>query len=985
MNKSDFISDAVALDLGKSGVKVAETLEIEVGNEWWRLINSENTSTVQVFQNRQKTAPIISGGQLHLGEWQKKIGPAGHNYNMRTFPTAFMAYKETGEGMSPYYVTVYQNKTDGKVPFCKVFNAQSELVNTITSPYGASSYSLRNGFWDHVNQRILSVVLISNTRWTFWSNLDGTIFAYAGQTSGDCDFGYGQPKVFPETPECIYILFKQNNVLKIKKITPTLGMNAHSLAISTTTSSGSTSISVASCRPSEADVFYSRKHESVGVAWVDTTTGNLFYALESEDWGTAHFVSQVTAEDGVSLYSFGNLVLPTSLEGGGEYFIAGLRKKTNGDIVRPTGYTFPTNLSIMGACRGTETDFRLFGYVNNIWYIYTVSYENMAITNVTSPYDVGFSPSSTAVSIYAPVKIADSETRELFIVQVYGKHRTQQDSRAAILICYDKSSSEIVWVWGVTEWSNSNLFPSTYSSGSSWRQQILQRIANKVLVLQAKNQMNPQASVFLEHYVIDLSTALTCNTSIEFQALMTNRHIVNGVPLADNSGLDTFALRPQGWQNTSISWDEGFETYAFPLGGFTQGASEALMNRLFYLNKLTWDFVSIKGYYWFYDDVFPSVGAVEYIQEDKIYNYNVSAQNDKLDTHIRFFKPTTSMNFLSDSFVNVRTITNIAGGVPVIVATNVENSTFYPSASGTNIYLSGACFDGGIYSVAQRLLPIPHTFSKYMVSEFENVMLFLGQVVNGEIPYTKMNCLEADTSPSLLIDANDHTKTYFADKGFNSIGGDLSQIALGSWVLYVDITGMLTVLDIGTSLDEGMGGIGEPSGGGVTAYAYNYLNQRFYPYPFAREGIKVELSNISKMTKITLPETQTDLIRTMLASGTDFRGSRCILRRIFPDHSDEEGSDIVLLDGYIQDWSYSPEKKGILFTVSKTLIDVGASFPKRLMNMGCSHVFKGVRCGYLGEDGICTKTKTDCTSKGTVTRFGGFPWVAARQRRVMWR
>ena len=35
MNKSDFISDVVALDLGKSGVKVAETLEININNEWW--------------------------------------------------------------------------------------------------------------------------------------------------------------------------------------------------------------------------------------------------------------------------------------------------------------------------------------------------------------------------------------------------------------------------------------------------------------------------------------------------------------------------------------------------------------------------------------------------------------------------------------------------------------------------------------------------------------------------------------------------------------------------------------------------------------------------------------------------------------------------------------------------------------------------------------------------------------------------------------
>ena len=133
------------------------------------------------------------------------------------------------------------------------------------------------------------------------------------------------------------------------------------------------------------------------------------------------------------------------------------------------------------------------------------------------------------------------------------------------------------------------------------------------------------------------------------------------------------------------------------------------------------------------------------------------------------------------------------------------------------------------------------------------------------------------------------------------------------------------------------------------------------------------------------PGTQDNLIRGMLAAGTDFRGSRCILRRVFPDHLDETGSDIVLLDGYIQDWSYVPGKKGIAFTVSKTLIDVGAQFPKRLMNMGCSHVFKGARCRYLGEEGRCLKTRAFCTSLGNINQFGGFPWVAARQRRVMWK
>lgn len=201
---------------------------------------------------------------------------------------------------------------------------------------------------------------------------------------------------------------------------------------------------------------------------------------------------------------------------------------------------------------------------------------------------------------------------------------------------------------------------------------------------------------------------------------------------------------------------------------------------------------------------------------------------------------------------------------------------------------------------------------------------------------------------------------------------------------FVSGVGKITVCDPAPLPTDGMGG--ESGGEAVSSsLIYVYLDRAFVPYPFAREGIRAELSNISKTTKITLPETQDNLIRGMLAAGTDFRGSRCILRRVFPDHLNEAGSDIVLLDGYIQDWSYVPGKKGIAFSVSKTLIDVGAQFPKRLMNMGCSHVFKGSRCRYLGEEGRCLKTRAYCTSLGNLNQFGGFPWVAARQRRVMWK
>ena len=72
MNNADFLSDAVALDLGKSGVKVAETLEIQVGEEWWRLINAADVSTVRAYQGRQFPDPIVVGGKILLQDFASR-------------------------------------------------------------------------------------------------------------------------------------------------------------------------------------------------------------------------------------------------------------------------------------------------------------------------------------------------------------------------------------------------------------------------------------------------------------------------------------------------------------------------------------------------------------------------------------------------------------------------------------------------------------------------------------------------------------------------------------------------------------------------------------------------------------------------------------------------------------------------------------------------------------------------------------------------
>jgi len=1006
MNKSDFISDAVALDLGKSGVKVAETLEIEVGKEWWNLVNSANPTEVQAYNNRQFPEPIISGGEIHLAQKKIDVGAIGNAYNRVTQPLCNMAW--VGPEMTPYYFSVHHDIAAGAM-YCYVFDTHGELINTITLGGMNSYFTLYGAFWDHTNQRIIMQVYYStsSTSWdwrSFFCAINSTGFSYAGSLREPTSSvaGYTQPKVFAEKPGSIYTLFKQTGTLIVKKVTPAVGANAHSgVGFPAFISKNGLTISVASnYRSGEADLFYSRKHESVGIAWVDKTSGYMYYALESEGWGTAHYLSQVTADEEIYMTSFGNMVLPNTSESGGEYFVAGLRRQKNGVLTRPSGYEIPTGFNIIGATPSDSHGFRIFGNIASNWYILKADYETMAITMISNPFNVGFNPQSgftnATYSSYLPVKIAELGSRELFIVQVYGMPRTIQDSRAAILVCYDKNIGDILWVWGTTEWSNSALFPSTYSGGESFRQQVLQRVENKILFMQIKNYYisGGGTKICFEHYPVDIASVIACNAPEEVSGLLTNRKtLVDGNTITLSTPNPTFPFRTPSGPSSSISWDKS-DFYSFPLtqyslewvyGGGTLAKPDIRNSRVINIDKSTWEIVSIAGSYSANVIGKLTVGAVKFISEDRRYFYNFYSEDIRLDPYLRMWVPTTTLRFMDQNLETAKVTSNLAGGTPIIVALNQKNATFYPSASGTTVYLSGSMNLNQGYSAAQRRFTIPFTFSQYMVSEFEDVILFLGQVTDGEIPYTRIKCFEADYEPSLAINANDFTETYTIDNGFQATGGMHTMCALGSWVLYRDITGMLRAVNTGAGIDEFIGGIGEPVESETTAYTYNYINNQYIPYPFAREGIKVELSNISKMTKITLPETQTDLIRTMLASGTDFRGSRCILRRIFPDHSDEEGSDIVLLDGYIQDWSYSPEKKGILFTVSKTLIDVGASFPKRLMNMSCSHVFKGVRCGYLGEDGICTKTKTDCTSKGAVVRFGGFPWVAARQRRVMWR
>jgi phage-related protein len=165
-----------------------------------------------------------------------------------------------------------------------------------------------------------------------------------------------------------------------------------------------------------------------------------------------------------------------------------------------------------------------------------------------------------------------------------------------------------------------------------------------------------------------------------------------------------------------------------------------------------------------------------------------------------------------------------------------------------------------------------------------------------------------------------------------------------------------------------------------------YEIRDFEPYPFQREGIRMNLNSMSKQTKITLPDTQDRAIRNVVSSGLDFRGKRCVLRRLFANGDPlDSGSSMNLIDGYIQDWTASSDQGIIVFSIAHSVIDIRGKFPPRTLSLNCGHKFRGTRCMYAGTSGSCDHTKPRCEELNNVLQFGGFPTVSARQRRVLWR
>ncbi|MCW1713252.1 MULTISPECIES: hypothetical protein [Synergistaceae] len=982
MNKSDFISDAVALDLGKSGVKVAETLEIEVGNEWWNLINSADVPNNKTVFDLRKDFKVVVGDTMDVTELSNKTSTGGGSGSQYSASNTYSGNIYMGGDNIAYTFTAFQQYN---AFYLLIFDKDSEICNSLMSSGWSGYWGLKGAFWDSVNSRIVTIFAKnSSPRFgVLYAEVSSSSLSSATATLNPISSGFSQIKTFQEVPDSVYSLFCTSNNIYVKKTEMSRDQAPLITATSVVSSSGSVRIASAIYRSaSEVHLFFSRKYNSAGVMWIDQTDNNLYYALESDGWQTMRFLLNINS--GFSLKTVGNFVIPEALEHGGEYLIAGTEKKITGTITKPSGYAYPENLIITGVCSCSDNSFKIFGTVGSLWYIYTVSYSTMTITGVTSAYSGPFALSG----YYLPEMVGYSDDRELYVLQSYRSVRTRNDSRAAILLCYSKISQEVLWIWGHDEsadWTDSTIFPATYKRNSNWAQQYFFAYKDTLFTWQIYSAASTNA--FSEHYMVSIQDVMNCNAKEDFKALLLSKTKQYTSTL---SHISWYASRPPQPSHISVrAVGETSETICFLLESYDTSSHNWIM--AYHFRKDT-------GAYSHKVNLHTSASPAIFccpsvcLKSERRYDYNLDFYTDNnQDNFVKTFACTTGTIVARYSGVEedvfIKTISSAVvdfSPCSVLVTSEygVASLVTYSGSDLTIYYFNASTTIGSTMSIK---IALPFSFHKILVDDFANQMVCLSALADGDISFVQMSADTLHEEKYYALKSSDLTEIYDLDWGHVLLGGMSSSDINGSKWAIRDYSGKMIIGKTNAMINEGWSD--EPSGGGesLVNLSLQYKDVNYIPYPFAREGIRVELSNISKMTKITLPETQTDLIRTMLASGTDFRGSRCVLRRIFPDHVNERGSDIVLLDGYIQDWNYSPDQKGILFTVSKTLIDVGASFPKRLMNMGCSHVFKGKRCGYLGASGICTKTRTDCISKTNVLKFGGFPWVAARQRRIMWR
>lgn len=1002
MNNADFLSDAVALDLGKSGVKVAETLEIQVGEEWWRLINAADVATVRAYQGRREASPVIVGGEIHLEGAMQYCGHGYPFYRVSDNPPVEMQQRAgvvgiitVGDERTVVYGVLgqknaasaggYYGVAGAVTPIFRVERADGTVLGT-HNPAATYYYQHQWLFWDSSNSRFVGVTSnLSDYISVLYGLGDGSAFQVSSRISGSFAT-LRDIRSFLEREGLVYSLFSSGGSLYVRETAIAAGASYTTVGTAAATLDAScVAVASAANHGGKGWLFFSRAFNSVGIVWRDSTANAMKYALMSEGFATAYTFPDLSEGGSKTVESVGNFVVPRE----GEFLAVSVSSLPSGVLTRPAGWSYPENFAVVGMAEIASGRAVILGTVGTTLYRLEVDLNAMAITKIWSV--------TTPIAIVRKATLTHlEEGRELYTVIFENRYTRPYQ---VIVFCLDTVGESLAWcfsspydMYGTTtggDWRDSSLWSTVAYSPKPF----FSRLGGQAIFARTGYY---NSYVRTEAYVVNMSALAQCSSLAAVKALMTAAGKKTANLTTASTSVHSF--------NNNIKGGHIEDDAMYYVPRFVTDGSAIKIN-LLAVRKDTLAMYSAtmidagtveQNTGDQYTEILPFSREDGGRDESRWGEYEVSDGCVVLHAHARYVS-TSNMG------VNAMAVLDSTGyrgraAYGMNLAGSTSPAARYADASplgdkrsriaflgyGATLAVDGCSWNAGMTAFAayrdKVALPFSHSYG--LVASLTGEYVSISGIVSGDISWAKLDSLGGRTRELVAVRAADLSDLYTI-VGLETPGGLPDVRFCGRLITGVTGAGRMMMADLNAGDDEGYGG-----GGGGTVEGgnvYEYSDRNFTPYPFAREGIRAELSNISKTTKITLPETQDNLIRGMLAAGTDFRGSRCILRRVFPDHIDEPGSDIVLLDGYIQDWSYVPGKKGIAFSVSKTLIDVGAQFPKRLMNMGCSHVFKGSRCQYLGEEGRCLKTRAFCTSLGNLNQFGGFPWVAARQRRVMWK
>lgn len=1016
MARGNEFNDEVVDILSGSGVRVAETLEIhDQGATWWNLINHTQEVGAKVPSEVRISGGVVEPGVIHLDS-----AAVSHDFTAGQSPL----YMGLDENEEPLFIkVVFDSVTAGKI---SVFFYDSMMIlrKSFSAIYSSGNYPMRSfktrfGIWDNTNKRL---VLNGNSTY-YLSNV-----LYFRDLDIVCDYVSGNISFFSSSsvaengtwnlsqPGKCLIAYQEDGQVKFKFVEPIISETASNYATRLRSIAGAEILSIAQNSLSgQIHTFYSQAISSFGILWVDGTTGRVFYALESEGWAIANEILSLNSSGKEKILAAGFLPISEA----GEYLCVYKELFPAWELIpRPSGYAFPANSCLCGSgiTRDDKTA-RIFTRAGDQWVAHSLNLETMNIEATSNQATQLWEWSPPEAFLYE-----ENETRELWV---------GQDSFWVI----DKSTLQIVYGW--RDWESSGRFYSVsswaYQRGSIWK------INDNILFWSLA--LGHYSYLYEEHYVLRLSDLLGYNTREEVNVALntlesTKQAVGTKVAWIHRGVLDNAAGIRDRRLVTEDSNAYYFNFYVDDLGKVISGntypavVSMALNKNDLSLHSITTETENKNGYnttidpHWYDSDGTPRLDFSQIDDRGDVFSHALGKyRSGKLDTRGRILETNAGAS---------NNVWDTIYGCPYGRKPNEWRSHLYgcgathrgrwvgrhylaytASTSDTkNRYVLGlwsykpdtsanAAMDNVI-----KMWEIPSNIaieSSIWDGSNGNLWLLSG-IVDGDIKYLKMNSLSGVEQKIMAVNLSNTDDRYDVDFQGSQYGvfsipypypatstttPFYSHAALnfyGAYTTVVDTWGeghVFKTCEIGETVPLPEVGGGGGGSGGIEIVMGDKI---YFPYPFKREKVSVELANLQKTVKVALPDTQDDQILQLVASGKDFRGHRCIVRRLFIDADlNKYGSSIVLMDGYIQDWSYRRKDRTILFSIAHTVIDLSAPFPRRIMSMLCSHRFKGKRCQYAGASVLCPKTLSACETLGNTIHYGGFPWVAARQRRVMFR